>query len=698
MLGDVSGDGNMDVVIGSQGAQVAGLVWYQYPTWERHAVASGEFTTDGQLADIDGDGDLDIVISSLGEKEGKIVWFENDSGSDPREWIPHVVGSAYGHDVVVGDMNADGKMDIVTCDKKEVVLWTQVSLDVFKGHIIIERQGEGIALEDMDEDRDLDIVFGGSWLENAGTGAQGWTRYPIAPKWSPDTRVAIADMNDDGLPDVVLSVSEGKGGISWFESPKDPRTDPWAEHSIEKGGLDGAHSLQVADIDGDGDFDIVTAEMHTSWKRRVLVYFNKGGSFEPAVLARTGSHNMRSADIDNDGDIDILGKNYAGRGRAIEMWENLSSAEGSWEYVSVDQRRPKSQRGKMGTTFGDADGDGFADIVAGSFLYLNPKGNMQQPWKRIELPGNIDGFFAIDVNGNNLFDLVGIDGDTVQWIEAESDQLASWRTIAVGRVEKGRTQGYSTASLIPGKKPQLIFTRGKRLYVLQVPEDPERGLWPLHAISTENEEEGVGVGDIDGDGDLDIAAVRADGQQFIWFENPGSLAGKWRMHVAGRLIDPSRTFLDRIALADLNSDGKLDIIATEERQDWELAAHLYWFESPADSTKTGEWKRHIIGRHRSLNSMDTADIDGDGAIDIVAAEHTDQKEEAADDNLTLVYLNRNRGRNWIPHVVERGPHSSHLGARLVDLNNDGVLEIVSMGWSQYQFVHLWKKANPGNGG
>jgi hypothetical protein len=168
------------------------------------------------------------------------------------------------------------------------------------------------------------------------------------------------------------------------------------------------------------------------------------------------------------------------------------------------------------------------------------------------------------------------------------------------------------------------------------------------------------------------------------------------MHIAGRLVDPSQAYLDRIALADLNGDGRLDIIATEERQDWKLAAHLYWFESPADP-KTGEWKRHIIGRHRSLNSMDVADVDGDGAIDIVVAEHTDQKNDGAEDNLTLVYLNRDRGRKWIPHVVERGSHSSHLGARLVDLNNDGFPELVSIGWNQYEHVHLWKKVIPGFG-
>lgn len=94
--------------------------------------------------------------------------------------------------------------------------------------------------------------------------------------------------------------------------------------------------------------------------------------------------------------------------------------------------------------------------------------------------------------------------------------------------------------------------------------------------------------------------------------------------------------------------------------------------------------------------MGIADIDGDGLIDIVAAEHTDQKDESARDNLTVVYLNRDRGQVWGPQVAERGPHSSHLGVRLVDLDNDGAPEIVSIAWSQYKDVHLWKKVAAGH--
>lgn len=330
-LADVSGDGLADVIVGGQAGP---LVWYSYPSWQKSVIAAGGYdAVDGEAADVDGDGDLDIVM-------GGVIWYENPRPKeDPAKeiWKAHRIGSHNSHDVEVTDLDGDGDVDVVTRGQSgfgskagnKIFLWRQDSLDSWSPRVIECPHGEGLALGDMDGDGDGDVVIGARWYENPKDIVGGsWAEHVYSSSWThEDTKVEVGDINGDGRPDVALTPAEGNYRIAWFESPKDPRKGAWTEHVVETS-IGGIHSLQIADMDGDGNLDVVVAKMHQyEPPHDVAIYFNerKGEGWKKDVLATKGSHNVQVGDIGNDGDLDVMGANWSGPYQPVELWENRRS-------------------------------------------------------------------------------------------------------------------------------------------------------------------------------------------------------------------------------------------------------------------------------------------------------------------------------------------------------------------------------------
>jgi hypothetical protein len=726
-VGDIDGDGFNDIAAVNTGTDEHSVVWYKYPSWKKYTITDiSEFSDykayrscDMELADIDGDGDLDLV-GRIGrpkdDKHGINCWFENPKPSRKpasNKWKRHDIGkSEYVKDIEVRDFNADGKPDVVVRMHTKVHLYLQKKTDSWITVTINIHDHEGMEVADLDRDGDPDIVLNGFWLETPRDPIKGkWVEHNIDEKWwkqstrswtDNNCKVTIADMNKDGCADVLLSHSEKAGfPVSWYEASANPEKGKWKEHVI--GNVDKCHNLKAVDFDNDGDLDVLAGEMPNIPKEAphpVLVFINQGNAlkWKQQLLAKRGNYSAQVGDIDNDGDIDIIGlRNH--NSAPIEMWRNKTSDNklslDDWTYIEVDNKRGKwgdwdepNWLKYFGLAMADVTGDGYKDIIAGRYFYRNPGGNMSGRWQRITFSINMDAMLVVDVDGDSFTDAIAEALPDVYWLEAEDKPGNSWKAKKIGTLPKTghvNGQGYMLGQIIAGGKPEIILACGDGIYYFQIPGNPENGNWPKTRIASETMDEGIGTGDIDGDGDIDITTGKKEGETFmvIWHENPGNGSADWQSH----LVSQTSFAPDRIVIAEINGDSRLDVVVSEERYPGpDPDASLYWFEQPR-YPKRQTWKKHIVVTEYSLNNLDVADMDRDGDLDIITCEHKGPKGKFR----LQIFENDGKG-NFTEHIADRGKES-HLGAKVADMDNDGDLDIVSVAWDNYQFLHLWRNDN-----
>jgi hypothetical protein len=333
-VADFNGDGKLDIV--------AGPYLYLAPDFKPHEIRKLEGTVDEKgkgyyhdfanlPLDCDGDGRPDVISCFWHEKRSS--WFRN-VGTSGRLWPEKVIeenGNFEAGDLV--DIDGDGKaLEVLPHGQRTI--WYELAKRAdgttgFVIHVASEKKiTYGCGVGDVNGDGRADILRPGAWYEGPADPRKGpWKEHPLAlgakeeGKVDHTPQIVVYDVNGDGRADIITS-SAHKYGIWWYEQAGDRAEPTWKRHLIDDSWTQ-AHSITLADMNGDGLTDFVTG------KRFMAHNGSDPEEFAPLglywyELKRTGgqvkwikhvvSYNegigagmsIPVVDLDGDGDLDLV--------------------------------------------------------------------------------------------------------------------------------------------------------------------------------------------------------------------------------------------------------------------------------------------------------------------------------------------------------------------------------------------------------
>ncbi|MGQ9662807.1 MAG: FG-GAP repeat domain-containing protein [Kiritimatiellia bacterium] len=697
-MADIDKDGIDDFVIAER-TQAPSVVWYKWngAGWNGYVIEKEAMNIEagGATADIDGDGDVDLVFGE-DYRGNQIWWWENPLPHFNNFWTRRVIknfGGRQHHDQSLGDFLGTGGLQLaswnqkarelllfpVPTNPKEVSPWTAQ---------IIYRWSDGPAREgfpttpvDLDGDGTLDHIGGGRWFKHLG-------EYRFEERIIDDsmagTQCAVGQLVPGGWPEVVFSPAEEAGMARWY-AYEDNR---WIGHDL--GIVRNGHTCQVADFDNDGNLDIMIGEMGNpgaSDDAKIYIWYGDGkGNFRKTVAWHgLAIHNGKVGDFNGDKRVDILVKPYSHRTPRIDVLLNAGAHESAldrWQRVRIGDLPDRA----VFVRAADLDGDGQLDLVAGAWLWKNP-GALDKEWRMETIGAPLKNMACVyDLDGDTFPDILGTQGSAHEgnrdFVWARNTGRSEFEIIDNIDYQGG---GDFLQGCIVGEinNKLLVFLSWHRdgggIYTLLVPDDPTKQRWPSRLISTTvsspPQGEDLALGDIDGDNDLDLLLGHK------WLRNEGD---KWTEMTLGEV---SQGEPDRVRLADINRDGRLDAVVSLEN-----GTDILWFEQPADPT--GLWKKHRLGTVNGQGfSMDVADFNNDGLLDVVVGEHRGQET-----NRVIIFKNVRTTADWPAIIIDEGPRKTidhHDGTLAYDLDRDGDMDIVSIGWKNPAiWIYINRQSEP----
>ncbi len=371
------------------------------------------------------------------------------------------------------------------------------------------------------------------------------------------------------------------------------RGAPWNYHVIDQSSR-GADGVKLADLDGDGLYDITTG-----WEEGGLtrIYRNPGSAnvkqLWPAMTVGKTPHVEDAAwiDLNHNGRLEVVS---CCEGKSRTVFVHWAPQQGLFQNQWQQEVLPASQ-GKMMWMFAipaQVDGQPGQELVAAGkgknaqIGWFQPGENRKElkayQWKPVSPAGWVMSLFALDMDGDGDQDLLTTDRKGkmrgCRWLEnpgANAVASASqWKNHWVG-----------------GQDRQVMFAQ---------------------------------VADLDQDGQQDVLVVTSIPDEVLWFRRLDSNGLKWEKKV---IAFPKNTGHGKgIAVGDLNLDGRLDLVLSCEHAHPPKSG-MFWM-SHAARESDNKWVAHEISGPRGIkfDRIELLDLDADGDLDVLSCEERDQKK------------------------------------------------------------------------
>jgi hypothetical protein len=423
------------------------------------------------------------------------------------------------------------------------------------------------------------------------------------------TDVEVYDLDGDGDLDVLFA-SWVDNKVAWIENNGEGNYD---EHHLISLTTADPQNVIAADLDGDGDLDVAVA---STVDNKVTWYANDGnGNFGPSNLVSSGVNDANSVDavdIDEDGDIDLVAS-AMGSGKVVWFENDGLGSFGSENIIS------STIYGVTNSYAFDLDGDGDFDVLSagGSISMI--------VWNENDGDGNFGANQIITSETNQPQDVqaADFDGDgDLDVVSASSydDRIAWYENVGGG---------------VFG--PQQIIT-----------DDAD------YAVR-------VIVGDMNGDGFVDIISASIMDDILAWYQNDGT-----GVFGTAQIIETEDNSYVNYCIfpVDMDDDGDLDIVAASD-QVTDIKDKITWHENNGTGVFT---ESHVISTSiEGAFKVFSGDIDGDGDQDLLTGSVYDYK---------LGWSENDGNGRFIQHYMI-SVNSGLRDMKAVDLDNDGDLDVLA---------------------